>query len=65
MELLKHVAKHHCKEQADVYERNSDEDAVENHEEPLFNKQKEKVNERKKEKAPVFVFGESKLNDFL
>ena len=65
MELLKHVAKHHCKEQADVHERNSAEDAVEKHEEPLLKKQKEKVNEGKKEKAPVFVFGESKLNDFL
>ena len=65
MELLKQVAKHHCKEQADVHEGNSAEDAVEKHEKPLFNKQKEKVNEGKKEKSPVFVFGDSKVNDFL
>ena len=55
MELLKHVAKHHCKEHVNIHERNRVEDAVEKCEESLFNKQKDKVNEGKeRKKVPVF-----------
>ena len=65
MELLKHVAKHHCKEKVDMHESNCVEDAFEKPEESLFNKQKDNVKEGKKEKVKVFVFGESILNDFM
>ena len=54
MELLKHVAKYHCKEQVDIHERNSVEDVFEKREESFFNKQKDKVNEGRKEKSPGF-----------
>ena len=56
MELLKHVAKHHCKEQVDRHEGNSVEDAFVKPKDSLFNQQKDIVDEGKKEKGPDFVF---------
>ena len=47
-----------------IFIKESVEDAVEKREEPLFYKQKDKVNEGKKEKIP-FCCLESKLNDIL
>ena len=64
MELLRHVAKHHCIDEGDNHKQAHDEDAFLKPEESKVNKQKYIV-EGEKEKVAGFVFGESILNELL
>ena len=53
-ELLKHIAKHHCKEQSNV---ESEDDAIIG--------KRDALEEEKDDKVSSFVFGESMLDKFL